>query len=512
MHPCARCAQVQQTCCQRAEIVLTRGDLARVSAATGRADFFEFRAPSDPVYGAVDPSDPHWAAWTVRADGTRRVLTRQRNGDCTFLGVEGCTMTEEQRPLVCRLYPFTYTEQRITGVDSDYCPSKLLAPRGESMVDVLGMSAASAERWRRMLYDELRQEAEDEPRGADTMPRAPLRIGLTYDLRTDYAGQGLSAEALAELDAPETIDALAGTLLELGHQVERIGNLGALLRALSQGTRWDLVFNIAEGMAGIGREAQVPAVLDAFAIPYTFSDPLVSALTLHKGMTKRVVRDLGVHTPAFAVVATLADVDDVDLRYPLFAKPVAEGTSKGIDAASKVTTPAALRATCARLLAHFKQPVLVEEFLPGREVTVGLLGTGKHARVAAVLEVHLLSSADQDAYTYKNKAEWESRVRYALADDAFAQAAGELALRAWRGLGCRDAGRVDVRADAQGRPAFIEVNPLAGLRPGVGDLPIMCELAGMPYRALIGAIVASARARMRCNAGLGHSCGGDASR
>ncbi len=487
---------MQKTCCQRAEIVLTRGDLARVQAASGRDDFYAFKAPGDPAYGVPDPQDPHWVPWTVRADGTRRVLHKQQNGDCTFLGAEGCTLAEETRPLVCRLYPFTFTEAGITGVDSDYCPTKLLAPRGESMVDVLGMSPVAAERWRKMLYEELRHESQQDVHAMTAIATGPLTIGLTYDLRTDYAGQGLSAEELAEFDSEATIDALEGTLRELGHAVVRIGHLQKLLLALQQGARFDLVFNIAEGLRGIGREAQVPAVLDAFAIPYTFSDPMVSALTLHKGMTKRVVRDLGINTPAFHLVEASSDVEGVDLRYPLFAKPIAEGTSKGIDANSKITSPAALRATCDRLLARFGQPVLVEEFLPGREVTVGLIGTGARARVAAVMEVHLLSKADQDGYTYKNKAEWEGRVRYSLATDAFAQAAGALALRAWRGLGCRDAGRVDVRADTEGLPSFIEVNPLAGLRPGVGDLPIMCDLAGMPYRELIAAIIDSARVRV----------------
>lgn len=324
----------------------------------------------------------------------------------------------------------------------------------------------------------------------------PLRIGLTYDLRADYAGQGFADDDLAELDRPDTIEALAGALAELGHTPIQVGNLGKLLAALQRGERWDLVFNIAEGMRGIGREAQVPAVLDAYAIPYTFSDPLRCALTLHKAMTKRVLRDLGLPTPAFHVVGTEADLDAVRLRYPLFAKPLAEGTSKGIDAASKLRTPAELRAACTRLLHRYAQPVLVEEFLPGREVTVGVLGTGDAARVAAVLEVNLLAGADADVYTFRNKEDCENLVRYSLARDAFAAAAADLAVRTWRGLGCRDAGRVDLRADAGGAPQVIEVNPLAGMHPEHSDLPIMCGLVGMPYRELIAQIVASARVRI----------------
>ena len=324
----------------------------------------------------------------------------------------------------------------------------------------------------------------------------PLRIGLTYDLRADYEGQGFRDDDLAEFDRPDTIEALAGALVELGHTPVQVGNLGKLLAALQRGERWDLVFNIAEGLRGIGREAQVPAVLDAYAIPYTVSDPLRCSLTLHKALTKRVLRDLGLPTPAFHVVAAEADLADVRLRYPLFAKPLAEGTSKGIDAASKLRTPAELHAACMRLLHRYAQPVLVEEFLPGREVTVGVLGTGDAARAAAVLEVNLLAGADADVYTFRNKEDCENLVRYTLASDEFAEAAAALAVRTWRGLGCRDAGRVDLRADASGAPQVIEVNPLAGMHPEHSDLPIMCALAGMPYRELIAQIVASARVRI----------------
>ena len=156
-------------------------------------------------------------------------------------------------------------------------------------------------------------------------------VGLTYDLRDDYLKEGYSEEETAEFDAEVTIDAIDSTLQSLGFQTQRIGNIKSLVKALHGDQKWDLVFNICEGMYGIGREAQVPAILDAYKIPYVFSDPLVLALTLHKGHTKRVVRDFGIPTADFEVVNTLSDVEKVNLPYPLFVKPVAEGTGKGID-------------------------------------------------------------------------------------------------------------------------------------------------------------------------------------
>ena len=322
-----------------------------------------------------------------------------------------------------------------------------------------------------------------------------MRVGLTYDLRDHYRAAGYGAEETAEFDSVETIEALAGALEGLGLSVDRIGTVRQLAQRLVAGDRWELVFNVAEGLKGVGREAQVPALLDAYDIPYTFSDPLVMALTLHKGMAKRVVRDSGVSTAPFAVVESLTDIGAIDLPFPLFAKPIAEGTGKGVTPASRVTSAAGLRKVCRQLLERFRQPVLVETFLPGREFTVGIIGTGRAAEPIAVMEVALNGRAEAGAYSYVNKEDCESRVIYRLADDADARAAGDVALTAWRALGCRDGGRVDLRSDAEGRPMFLEVNPLAGLHPTHSDLPIMCTLAGMSYGTLIGRIIESARRR-----------------
>jgi D-alanine-D-alanine ligase len=330
-----------------------------------------------------------------------------------------------------------------------------------------------------------------------------LRIGFVYDLKTDYRALGFSEHAVAEFDSATTVDAIADALRAHGHDVVRIGHVRALAARLVAGERWDLVFNIAEGVAGFGRESQVPALLEAYGVPYTFSDPLVCALTLHKGMAKHVARGCGVPTPSFAIVTSPAEAAAVDLPLPLFAKPVAEGTSKGVTEKSLVTSRAALVEVCTELLAEFAQPVLVEEFLSGREFTVGILGTGASAAPFATLEVVLRAGADAAVYSYRNKEQWRDLVEYKLLLDVGADASGDLrreveavALAAWRCLGCRDAGRVDVRLDGAGRAQLIEVNPLAGLTPGHSDLPIMAQLKGVEYDALIGEILRRATARL----------------
>jgi D-alanine-D-alanine ligase len=324
-----------------------------------------------------------------------------------------------------------------------------------------------------------------------------VKVGITYDLRQDYLALGFGEEETAEFDRPETIDAIDQALQELGYRTDRIGHIRVLTERLAAGDRWDLVFNIAEGLRGFGREAQVPALLEAYEIPCTFSDPLVLSLTLHKGMTKRVIRDLGIPTPIFAIVETETDAEAIDLPYPLFAKPVAEGTGKGISGSSRTENKSELVELCARLLRLFEQPVVVETYMPGREFTVGITGTGMEADAIGVIEVVLRKEAESHAYSYVNKQRFEELVEYRLVNDEMAEMARELALAAYRGLGCRDAGRVDLRADNQGIPNFLEINPLAGLHPEHSDLPILNGLAGFTYLDLIRRIMDSASTRLR---------------
>lgn len=330
------------------------------------------------------------------------------------------------------------------------------------------------------------------------MSSSAIRVGLTFDLRDVYLEAGYSEIETAELDRADTIESVETALRELGYQVDKIGHIKQLAARLVAGDRWDIVFNICEGMHGIGREAQVPALLEAYQIPCVFSDSLVCAVTLHKGMTKDVVRAAGVATPDYAVVNDPAGVKNVKLPYPLFVKPIAEGTGKGINANSKITDAAQLQRICRQLLKDYNQPVLVETFLPGREFTVGILGTGRKATALATMEIELLEGADSEVYSYNNKENCEELVHYKLLPSGKLRREVEaLAVRAWRALGCRDGGRIDVRLDRSGQVNFIEVNPLAGIHPEHSDLPMMSTMIGMGYTALIGAIMNSAVLRCR---------------
>ena len=322
-----------------------------------------------------------------------------------------------------------------------------------------------------------------------------MRVALVYDLRNDYRALGFSEEEVAEFDSVETIDALAGALEALGCEPIRVGRGQALAARLVAGERYDIVFSIAEGVRGRSREAQVPALCELFDQPYLFSDPLTAAAALDKAVTKRLVRDAGVPTPSFAVAERSANelVDWVD--FPAFVKPLAEGTGKGCEAASLVDSKGALETAVAHVIVRYRQPALVEQYLPGREFTVGIVGNGDKARVLGVCEILLKPNAEANVYSLHNKELCEELVTYAPATDAEARLAGTRALQAYRALQCRDAARIDFRSDAKGDPHFLEANPLAGLHPSHSDLPILAAQNGIDFTSLMGLILDAGLAR-----------------
>ena len=328
-----------------------------------------------------------------------------------------------------------------------------------------------------------------------------MRVGFTFDLRSDYLDAGYGEEETAEFDSEATIEAIEGALARLGYEVDRIGHVRRLTERLVAGDRWDLVYNIAEGVRGRSREAQVPAILEAYDVPYVFSDPLTQAATLDKAVAKRLVRDAGIPTASFAVLATDGDADAANVPFPAFAKPVAEGTGKGCGDASRMETRAQLKAVAETLRARFRQPVLVEAYLPGREFTVGVVGNGVDARVLGVVEIRFLSENRGTVYSLEAKEHWQTNVRYVLATDEEASRAAAFALQAYRALDCRDAARLDFRSDADGVPHFLEANSLPGLRPNYSDLPILAELAGLGYDRFIAEIMDAAISRVGLGAG-----------
>lgn len=316
-----------------------------------------------------------------------------------------------------------------------------------------------------------------------------MKFGLTYDLRSWYLDRGFSMEDTAEFDKQETVDALENALKIMGHETEPIGNAFQLIEALASGKKWDIVFNIAEGLYGDGRESVVPAILDQYKIPYVFSGPVIMGVSLNKHMAKLMVSAAGVPVSQGCLISELAELDKCKLDFPLFVKPVSEGTGKGITRKSLVKNTAELREMVEWVLREFNQPALVEEYLPGREFTVGIVGNGQATTAIGGMEV---MCKDNLPYSVEVKENYQDFCTYKALDDDIIDECKSVSLRAWKALNAVDAGRVDLKADRNGRICFIEANPLAGLNPVHSDLPILARYYGIQYQQLMEMIVNAA--------------------
>jgi len=277
----------------------------------------------------------------------------------------------------------------------------------------------------------------------------------------------------------------------------------------------DIVFNIAEGVTGRDREAQAPAILDYYGIPYTGSDAATLAVSLDKALTKRIAQSCGVSTPEFWVIdqgeqaaaagpAALAqtpgdpipgELSDA-LTFPVLVKPNAEGSSKGISEGSVATNIEQLRALIATGCARYGQDLLVERYVEGREFTVAVLGNGSEACVLEPMEIRFRAHrGDFDVYGYEVKQNFRDYVTYECPPDLAPEQVARLkrdAQQIYRVLGCRDMARVDFRLQQDETPAFIEINPLPGLAPGYSDFVILAAHNGLAYDDLIRGILRAA--------------------
>lgn len=321
-----------------------------------------------------------------------------------------------------------------------------------------------------------------------------MKIGLTYDLRSWYLDRGYSMDETAEFDKQETVDALENSLRIMGHETELIGNAFQLIEALAAGKKWDMVFNIAEGLYGDGRESVVPAVLDQYRIPYVFSGPVIMGISLNKHLAKLVVASAGVPVSPGILVTDLKDLTNLKLEYPLFVKPVSEGTGKGITDKSLVNTIQELKTMVDWILKEFNQPALVEEYLPGREFTVGVIGHGDQTIAIGGMEV---ITADNLPYSVYIKENYHDYCKYVPLSDDIDEECRAVAVKAWKALNAVDGGRIDVKADRNGRICFIEANPLAGLNPVHSDLPILARMYNIDYQNLQEMIMSSAIKRLK---------------
>jgi D-alanine-D-alanine ligase len=328
-----------------------------------------------------------------------------------------------------------------------------------------------------------------------------MRIGLAYDLKDDIeAGRDIPEDALEEYDSIKVVRAIARSLRSLGHRTVYLGGGRKFLENILK-SRVDFVFNIAEGRGSLrSREAQAPAVLEMLNIPYTGSDPLTLAITLDKPLAKQIVSSAGVPTPPWIKIASIVELEAVrakDIPLPAFVKPAFEGSSKGIRLTSRVNTAIKARATAQALLNKYGQPVLMEKYIEGEEVTVGITGNSPPA-IVGIMRVVPRKKFKTFVYSLEVKRDWRNLVDYecpARLERSTLKRISDFSIKAYKALGCRDFARVDFRVSPDGTPYFLEVNPLPGLNPDSGDLPIMSYKVGWTYQRLIGTVLESAIAR-----------------
>ena len=333
------------------------------------------------------------------------------------------------------------------------------------------------------------------PEDSSTTDAARIPSADGESTRLDEEPPPISDE-YAEWDSIETIDAVAGALASLG-KVIRLEADESFPEKLRR-ARPDIVFNIAEGKNGVNRESHVPAICEFLGIPYSGSDPLTLSVCLDKAKTKETLAYHGVRTARFAVVTSIEDLAAArELPLPVFTKPVPEGSSKGITERNFCRTHDELEQQTAFLLETYRQPVIVEEYLPGDEFTCAVLGNGHDARVLPIVGMNFGSLPEGALPIYGYEAKWiRDRPERPLQmfdcpahiDDSLRREIERVTLQAYRVLGCRDWSRIDVRLDARGRPNVVEVNPLPGILPNPADnscFPKAARAAGMSYDELI---------------------------
>lgn len=334
------------------------------------------------------------------------------------------------------------------------------------------------------------------------------RVGVAFNLKKAREPEDDEPpDAQAEYDSPATVMAVAEALRQGGHQVvflEADEFLPERIRAENP----QVVFNLAEGLRGESRESHVPALLEMLGIPYTGSGVLSLALCLDKPLAKVVLRESGVRTPAFRVIAPGEEIDVGGLRFPLFVKPAHEGSSMGVGPGSVVYGETDLVRQVNMVRDLYRQEALVEEFLPGREFTVGLVGN-RFLHAFPVMEINFDPVPPEHGAVYSRhfKEHWDEDHYYlcpAPVDERLAAELVDLARRAFRALRCRDVARVDLRLDGAGHPQVLEINPLPGLAPGFSDLPRAAAAEGWTYEELVNGILDVALFRL----GLGHLASG----
>ncbi len=321
-----------------------------------------------------------------------------------------------------------------------------------------------------------------------------MRIGLSYDLKEDLEQVGAGVEdTLEEYDSRETVELIAASLEAIGHSVVMLGGGREFMDNILQ-QKVDLVFNIAEGRGNYrSREAQVPSILEMLGIPYTGSDPLCLAICLDKPLAKKLASLEGVTTPRWQLIGDRDELRQIyweDFTFPVIIKPACEGSSKGIRLTSMAEDANQAIVEASRIIECYRQPVIVEEFIAGDEVTVGVIGNSP-PEVLGMMRILPKRKNGHFIYSLEVKRDYKNRVEYecpAQLEEKVLERIKLSSLKVFQTLDCRDFARIDLRISSDGTPYFIEINPLPGLGTH-SDLVIMAIKLGWAHKELINAVL-----------------------
>jgi D-alanine-D-alanine ligase len=335
-----------------------------------------------------------------------------------------------------------------------------------------------------------------------------MKVALLHNARPVSIAEGLPDDAFEEFDSAETIAAVAAALRLLPISLDLLEADRTLPGRLEAGG-YDFVFNIAEGRGRRCREGIPAAICELLSIPFTGSDMLTLAIALDKAAARRLVSPEVPVARAVLVESSPSEAALAGLHYPVMVKPNDEGSSKGLGGQPVVASAADALDRVCWLRETYRCPVLVEEFLPGAEVTVGVVGNHAETRIVGMMEIASTEEGPAWTYSLDVKRDWHRRVRYHLPPrlDAFAVRTIErYALTAYRLLGCRDLARLDFRLNAAGTPHFLECNPLPGLHPESSDMAILSR-GSLPYESLVQGVFLDAARRWNISLPLkGHAC------
>lgn len=321
-------------------------------------------------------------------------------------------------------------------------------------------------------------------------------VGFTYDLKNDYAKIAYNHPNIEIFDDEETISGIEIILHNLGYEVQRVGNINNLVKYISRGQRWDIVFNICRGSYTFKGQLQVPALLEAFNIPYVFSDSYTIILSSNKALIKQIVNTFDIKTPNFIVIDNEKLINNIPLSFPVIVKPLFGCNSIGINSNSKCENEKEMINAFKKIYSEITKEIIVEEFLDGREFITGIVGFGEQTECIGTIEIVFNNLKDNNIYTLNAKKDLKY-ISFKIPEIQISQKCEKLALTIWKKLNCKDGGTIKFRTNEKGELYFLDINLIPALHPTKSEFSFLAKFKGFDFMTLMEKIMNSAIKRTK---------------